>query len=126
MVRILASILILALVLVGLACAETAGSPSQGVTHELHGTYTATVWNYDFGTSVKQTITFEGDTMTINDKVTGKTICRYFIPGGLESGQVIRYTNVITGEEWTSRFKYSAEYDAFTIGEGPIAITYYR
>jgi len=96
---------------------------------QLHGTYTATVGYDPFSTSpktIKRTLTFKEDTFTSYDDYLGKTICKYFIPGGLKSGQVIIFTNVATGEKYTERFKYNAEYDCFTIGEGYSAVTYYK
>jgi len=95
----------------------------------LHGTYTATVSTMGLSGStagVKRTAKFSGDTMTVYDEVYGKSVLKYFIPGGLSSGQVIHYTNIATGEKFDARFKYVAEYDCFTIGEGYNSVTYYR
>jgi hypothetical protein len=98
--------------------------------YELRGTYTATVGYDPFSpnptSSVKRTITFKGNTFTAQDAYLGKTICEYFIPGGLQSGQIIQFTNVATGEVSSERFRYTAEYDCFTIGEGYSAVTYYK
>ena len=92
-------------------------TPKGSVTYQLNGTYTATIV---FG--IEQTATFDGNTVTFYNRSEGKRIYEYFIPGGLESGQVIRLTYVVTGETRTVTFKYNMKYDCVTI-EGD---TYYR
>lgn len=95
------------------------------VTRELNGTYTS-----EFRGGIEESMTFKRNIVTKKCKL-GNTksiqICEYFIPGGLESGQVITFTDVATGEKTTHRFKYIAEYNCFVIGYGTsFPITYYQ
>jgi len=70
-----------------------------------HGMYTATVFGW------RETITFSGDTLTIFNELDGKRTYTYRI-----ENQVIKLTNVITGETSTRIFMYSSEDDAVTFG----------
>ena len=68
-----------------------------------HRTYTAIVLGY------REAITFSGDTLTIFHELDGEHVYTYRI-----ENEVIRLTNVITGETSTRTFMYSSEDDAIT------------
>ncbi len=68
-----------------------------------HGTYTAIVLGY------REAITFSRGTLTIFHELDGKQVYTYRI-----ENQVIRLTNVITGETFTRSFRYSSEDNTIT------------
>ena len=102
---------------------EEADEPQ--VTYQLHGTYTGVVTMLGMRVS-EITATFEGDTVTFYNWETGKQICEYAIPGGLETGREIQLRDVVTGRTSILPFKYIAEYDCFVITYGDEDVTYYR
>jgi len=121
----LATVVLLGLVLLsGMACSEwfkndtePTPKPTLEITFELRGTYMGhTYWG------IVEYWTFDGDAVTI-DNGFSRTIREYFIPGGLETGQVIRLTNPATNEVETRPFQYIEKYDYFVLDD---MFEYYR
>lgn len=64
---------------------------------------------------IEQTLTFEGDTLIIEDTLTGTNVFKYSATMESETKGFIEFTNVAGGETFIQLFTYSKEADCIII-----------